>query len=46
MGTGVIRVDVLIVGGGLQDLLLLDECVAQGRSCALITNSEPSSVAV
>jgi glycine/D-amino acid oxidase-like deaminating enzyme len=32
--------DVLIVGGGLQGLILLDEFAAQGRSCVLVTNSD------
>lgn len=35
-----IPIDVLIVGGGLQGLLLLDEFAASGRSCALVTQSE------
>ncbi len=35
-----IPLDVLIVGGGLQGLVLLDEFVAQGRSCVLVTNSD------
>jgi glycine/D-amino acid oxidase-like deaminating enzyme len=36
----VIRIDVLIVGGGLQGLLLLDEFAMSGRSCVLVTHSE------
>jgi glycine/D-amino acid oxidase-like deaminating enzyme len=35
-----IRVDVLIVGGGLQGLVLLDELAAHGRSCVLVTDSD------
>jgi glycine/D-amino acid oxidase-like deaminating enzyme len=40
MESCVIRIDVLIVGGGLQGLLLLDEFAAQGRSCVLVTDSD------
>jgi glycine/D-amino acid oxidase-like deaminating enzyme len=36
----VIAIDVLIVGGGLQGLLLLDEFATSGRSCVLVTHSE------
>ncbi len=35
-----IRIDVLIVGGGLQGLLLLDELAVSGHSCVLLTQSE------
>ena len=35
-----IRIDVLIVGGGLQGLLLLDEFARSGRSSLLVTHSE------
>ena len=35
-----IRIDVLVVGGGLQGLLLLDEFAMSGRSCVLVTNSD------
>jgi glycine/D-amino acid oxidase-like deaminating enzyme len=36
----VIGIDVVIVGGGIQGLLLLDELAAAGRSCVLVTNSD------
>jgi 2-polyprenyl-6-methoxyphenol hydroxylase-like FAD-dependent oxidoreductase len=36
----VIPIDVLIVGGGLQGLVLLDEFATSGRSCVLVTQSE------
>lgn len=35
-----IRVDVLIVGGSLQGLLLLDRLTAAGHSCLLVTAAE------
>ncbi len=35
-----IQVDVLIVGGGLQGLVLLDELAAKGRSCVLVADSD------
>jgi glycine/D-amino acid oxidase-like deaminating enzyme len=35
-----IEIDVLIVGGGLQGLVLLDEFTARGRSCVLVTPTE------
>lgn len=35
-----INIDALIVGGGLQSLVLLDELAARGRSCVLVTHSE------
>lgn len=35
-----IRVDVLIVGGSLQGLLLLDRLTASGHSCLLVTAAE------
>jgi glycine/D-amino acid oxidase-like deaminating enzyme len=35
-----IQVDALIVGGGLQGLLLLDELTSRGRSCVLVTDSD------
>ena len=34
-----VRVDVLVVGGGLQGLLMLDQFASAGRSCALVSAS-------
>jgi glycine/D-amino acid oxidase-like deaminating enzyme len=38
-----IKTDVLIVGGGLQGLLVLDQLSAAGRSCVLVTDSDLGS---
>lgn len=38
-----VRVDILVVGGGLQGLLLLDRFMRDGRSCALLTDSDLGS---
>ena len=39
----VIGIDFVIVGGGIQGLLLLDELAAARRSCVLVTNSDLGS---
>ena len=35
-----LAIDVLIIGGGIQGLLILDRLTAEGRSCALVTASD------
>ena len=35
-----IKIDVVVVGGGLQGLLLLDELSAAGRSCVLVSTTD------
>src|ERR1700676_1074918 len=36
----VIEIDVLVIGGGVQGLLLLHELTLAGRSCVLVANSD------
>jgi len=34
------QIDVLIIGGGIQGLVLLDELTRSGYGCALVTNAD------
>jgi glycine/D-amino acid oxidase-like deaminating enzyme len=40
MDDRVIEIDVLVIGGGLQGLLILHELTVAGRSCVLVANSD------
>src|ERR1700680_2674667 len=40
MDERVIEIDVLVIGGGVQGLLLLHELTLAGRSCVLVANSD------